>query len=323
MTEPTTTGPTTTGPITTGPTTTGPITGEQHALIAGPYQAVVTEAGAALRELTHEGRPLVLAHGAGENAPAASGQLLAPWPNRLDRGRYAYGGATHRLDVSDPDHDCAIHGLVRWAPWRAVLREPDRVRLRHRLLGTAGYPFRLDLDVEYALSEERGLTVRLTASNRGDATAPYGHGAHPYLTVGVPIDACTVTFLADRYLPVGPRKLPSGPPLDVTGTDRDLRTGPLLGDRLIDNTFTGLARDGDGRSTVTLAGAGRAVALWSDEAHPWTQIYTAEEAAEPRAGLAVEPMTCPPNAFVSGEDVIELAPGAVFTGTWGIHAVAP
>ncbi|WP_030144969.1 hypothetical protein [Spirillospora albida] len=95
---------------------TEPITGVQHALAAGPYRAVVTEAGASLRELAHRDRPLILSHGADEPAPAAYGQLLIPWPNRVDRGRYAYGGREHRLAITEPGRDCAIHGLVRTAP---------------------------------------------------------------------------------------------------------------------------------------------------------------------------------------------------------------
>lgn len=296
------------------------LTGEQYALSAGPYQAVVTESGASLRELTREGRPLVLTHGADEPAPAAFGHLLVPWPNRVDRGRYEYGGEEHRLDVSEPDRDCAIHGLVRWAPWRAAEHEPDRVRLTHRLLGTAGYPFRLDLEAEYALDADEGLRVRMTARNAGTRTAPYGHGAHPYLTVGEPIDGCTVTLGADRYLPVDDRLIPSGPSLDVTGTRYDLRTGPVFGDRRIDNAFAELNRDGRGRTWVTLSGGGRTVRLWADEAHPWMEIYTADNAPLPRSGLGVEPMTCPPNAFVTGEGVVHLEPGAVFSGTWGIQA---
>ncbi|TDC52370.1 aldose epimerase [Actinomadura sp. KC345] len=298
------------------------ITGEQYALSAGPYQAVITESGASLRELTHEGRPLVLSHGADEPAPAAFGHLLIPWPNRVDRGRYDYGGASHRLDISEPERDCAIHGLARWAPWRAARHEPDRVRLTHRLLATAGYPFRLDLEAEYSLDAADGLHVRITARNAGTATAPYGHGSHPYLTTGEPIDACEVTLGADRYMPVDERMIPSGPSLDVTGTKYDLRTGPILSDRVIDTAFTDLNREGDGRVWVVLSGSARTVRLWADDAHPWMMIYTADNAPSPRAGLGVEPMTCPPNAFATGEGLVHLEPGAEYTGTYGIQAVS-
>ncbi|MBE1535245.1 aldose 1-epimerase family protein [Actinomadura algeriensis] len=301
------------------------ITGAQYALAAGPYRAVVTESGASLRELTlrqdgGDERPLVLTHGADEPAPAAFGNLLIPWPNRVDGGRYEYGGKSYRLDLSEPENDCAIHGLVRWAHWTPAEHLPHRVRLTHRLLGSGGYPFRLDLEAEYVLDAEAGLTVRMTAHNRGPVTAPYGHGAHPYLTVGEPLDRCTVTLDAARYLPVDDRMIPSGPAEDVAGTRWDLRDGPVLGDREIDNAYTGLGRDAAGRCWTTLSGGGRSVRLWSDEAHPWTEIYTADQAPEPRAGLGVEPMTCPPNAFASGEGLIDLAPGATFSGSWGIMA---
>lgn len=299
-----------------------PITGDQYELVAGPYRALVTESGAGLRELRHADRPLILAHAADEPAPAAFGQVLIPWPNRVDRGRYGHGGAIHQLDLSEPERDCAIHGLVRWAAWRPAEREEHRVLLTHRLLATPGYPFRLDLSVQYELAADTGLTVSVTAHNSGPRTAPYGHGAHPYLTVGLPIDSCVVTIPADRYLPVDDRLIPTGRPQDVTGTPFDLRTSRLLGEQRIDNAFTGLHRDPDGRAWVTLAGGGHAVSFWVDEAHPWVEIYTADGVPDDlrRLGLGVEPMTCPPNALVDGTDVIDLEPGDTTSGSWGIIA---
>ncbi|XVQ13744.1 aldose 1-epimerase family protein [Spirillospora sp. CA-255316] len=297
-----------------------PITGAQYEIAAGPYRAVVTEAGAGLRELTWEGRPLVLSHGADEAVPVALGQLLVPWPNRIDRGRYAYGGRIHQLDLSEPKNDCAIHGLVRHATWTQARQEPGRVRMRHRLMGHPGYPYRLDLEVVYALDAEQGLTVTLTARNTGTRTAPYGHGAHPYLTVDEPIDDCTVTVTADRWQPVDDRMIPAGPPEDVAGTPYDLRDGRRLGGQSIDNAFTALRRDGDGRAWVRLTGGGRTTALWADAAHPWLEVYTADHAPgdRRRRGLGAEPMTCPPNAFATGIDVIHLEPGAQAEGSWGI-----
>ena len=91
----------------------GPITGDQYAIAAGPYAAVVTEQGAGLRALTHDERPLTLTYDADEVAPAACGQLLMPWPNRVDHGRYSFGGESHQLLVNETARDNAIHGLVR------------------------------------------------------------------------------------------------------------------------------------------------------------------------------------------------------------------
>ncbi|MGH8881276.1 MAG: aldose epimerase, partial [Stackebrandtia sp.] len=177
------------------------VTGEQYTITAGQYRATITESGAGLRELTCRDEAPILSHDAEQPAPAAFGQLLVPWPNRVDGGRYTFDGSDHRLEVNEPEFDCAIHGLVRWATWISAGHQPDRLCLTHRLLGSPGYPFRPDLTVEYSLDAARGLTVRLSAVNSGTRPAPYGHGAHPYLTVGRPIDACTVRIPANTYLP--------------------------------------------------------------------------------------------------------------------------
>jgi aldose 1-epimerase len=38
-----------------------------------------------------------------------------------------------------------------------------------------------------------------------------------------------------------------------------------------------------------------------------------------RHSVAVEPMTCPPNAFRTGDALIRLEPGESIASTWGIE----
>ncbi|MFC4912696.1 aldose 1-epimerase family protein [Actinomadura gamaensis] len=296
--------------------------GEQFEISAGPYRAVVTELGAGLRALSHDGEPLILTYDEDEIPPAAFGQLLIPWPNRVDRGRYTWDGREHVLDIDEPEYDCAIHGLVRWSTWREVEHAADRVSLTTRLLASPGYPFRLDIMADYTLDADHGLTITVTSVNHGRVAAPYGHGAHPYLSVGQPIDECTVQVPGSRYLPVDERMVPSGPPEPVEGTDYDLRDGPRLGSRQIDRAFTDIARDEAGRAWVHLSGTDRRTSCWLDRTHPWVEVYTADDVPpeQRRQGLGVEPMTCPPNALASGADLIRLEPGATHRGTWGIVA---
>jgi aldose 1-epimerase len=296
------------------------LSGDQYDISAGPYTAVVTEQGGGLRSLTYDGRPLILSHEADELVPAAAGQLLAPWPNRIDHGTYTFEGTSYSLPINEGPLDNAIHGLVRFAPWRAGPLEPDRVRLTYRLLGHSGYPFRLDLTVEYSLDASGGLTVRQSARNTGSRTAPYGHGAHPYLTLGRPLDECDLLVTADRYLTIDDRAIPDPGDHDVAGTPFDFRTARRIGPTAINNPYTALARDGDGRAWVRLSDGEHAVALWAGEGHPWLEIYTRDEVTDEtwRTGLGAEPMTCPPNAFVTGVDLIALKPGEETSGVWGI-----
>jgi aldose 1-epimerase len=305
-------------------------TGRQFVLEGGGYRAVVTEVGAGLRELEHRAggtpRPLILGYGAGEAAHAGAGQLLAPWPNRVADGRYHFDGDERQLDISEPAKGNAIHGLVRWAGWQAEEQDPDRVVLAHRLHPHPGYPHTLDLTAAYAVSEA-GLEVEVTARNAGYAPAPYGFAAHPYLTPGVQaapsaIDQWTLHLPTERRVEVDERLIPVGY-ADVDGTGYDFRSPRRLGATSLDTAFGGLQRelDGIGRVRVSEPGGG-AVTLWVDRGLDWIQVFTADPLAGAwhRAGVAVEPMTCPPDAFNSGTDLIRLEPGVAIGHRWGIHA---
>ncbi|GAB3683520.1 aldose 1-epimerase family protein [Actinocorallia lasiicapitis] len=300
--------------------TTSPLSGEQFTLSTGAYEAVVTECGAGLRSLTKSGLPLVLTYGPDEIAPAAFGQLLIPWPNRIEKGRYTWQGKPEQLIINEPEFDCAIHGLARWMPWTTVSRSADAVKLSCALLGSPGYPFRLALEAEYRLDAETGLTIRVSARNDGDTVTPYAHGAHPYITVGETIDSCVVQAPGSRHLPVDKMMIPRNGTEPVEGTPFDLRTPRKLGDLKIDRAFTGLERDEQGRAWVHLQGTTRTTSFWLDDVQPWLELYTADGVPDSdlRMGLGVEPMTCPPNGFASETDVVALQPGTAYSGSWGI-----
>ena len=303
--------------------TTIPLTGAQYEIAAGGYQAVATELGAGLRELHCGGRPLITGYQPSELPPGAAGQLLVPWPNRVDGGRYAVAGTEYQLDLSEPKTGNAIHGLGRWAPWRAVRHESHAVVLRQVLLGRPGYPFCLEMDVEYQLSGEAGLTVSVTAENVGARPAPYGTGSHPYLTTGAAtVDDCELTLPVAHWLPADKRGIPVGPPQDVAGSTFDFRKARPVGAARLDHAFTGLDRDEHGRAWARLASGGTEVALWAGPGYRWLQVFTGDtlDAAHRRRAIAIEPMTCPPNAFVTGTDLIMLGPGDSVTHTWGIQA---
>jgi aldose 1-epimerase len=301
---------------------TVPIMGNQYEIAAGDYRATITEVGGGLRELLHRSEPLVLSYQADTLAPAAMGQQLVPWPNRVDHGRYEFGDESHQLTITEAPNDNAIHGLVRLDNWAVAEHGTDLVRLTHRLHGRPGYPFVLDLSVTYAL--DAGLTVTMRAVNAGSRPAPYGHGAHPYITLGRPLDECLLTVSADHYLVSGDRSIPDGPPREVTGSPYDFRGPRPIGATQVDTAYTGLSRDDDGRAWIRLTDPddGRTVGMWADEAHPWLQAFTADTVGPEyrRRGLGAEPMTCPPNAFVSGIDLVTLKPAETAAGTWGIVA---
>ena len=128
--------------------------------------------------------------------------------------------------------------------------------------------------------DERGLTVRTGAENIGSHAAPFGCGHHPYVLA------------------------PDG--VDELGLD-----GERIGGRKLDETQH---RPGGWRIR-----AGDAT-VWADASWPYAQVFTGDLPDVARRGLAVEPMTCPPQAFRTGEGVIRLEPGERWSGEWGIEA---
>jgi aldose 1-epimerase len=301
-------------------------TGEQFEITGGGYRAVVTECGGGLRVLEYDGDPLVQGYAEDQPASAGRGQLLLPWPNRIRDGKYTFDGRDLQLPVNEVARNNASHGLSRWASWTLEEQTAQSVSLVYRLMAQPGYPWTVDLHVLYDLSAD-GLTVTVTATNLTDSGAPYAQGAHPYLTVGdTPVDGWELTVPAQVRLTVDDRLIPTGRER-VADTDYDFRSGRPLGRSALDTAFTGLAHDG-GRAEVTLRdpATGRGVALWMDERHTWTQIYTGDDLPrQARTAVAVEPMTAPPNAFATGEDVVVLAPagsdGDEHSSSWGINVL--
>ena len=122
---------------------------------------MVVEVGAGLREYDD----IVLGYGVEEMCSSGRGQVLVPWPNRVTGGAYEWEGTRYQLPITEVERATAIHGLVRWANWRAAERSESRVALEYVLHPQPGYPFTLALRVEYALGGD-GLTVTTRARER-------------------------------------------------------------------------------------------------------------------------------------------------------------
>ncbi|HEV7772732.1 MAG TPA: aldose 1-epimerase family protein [Conexibacter sp.] len=292
----------------------------------GDQRAVVVQVGGGLRRYAVGGWQVLDGYGADERIGAGRGQVLIPWPNRLRDGRYEWDGATQQLALTEPAQGNAIHGLVRWLSWRMVDRAADRVTMACRLHPQPGWPFLLDVEITYALDAD-GLSVRTRATNAGAEPCPFGAGAHPYVSVGATqVDETIVQAPGAVRLLAGERQIPTGGQEAVEGTRYDFRAPRPLGDLQIDDAFTALVRDDDGRARVrlTMPDDARTVELWMDEAYGWLMLFSGDTLAPDarRRSLGVEPMTCAPNAFQSGDGLRTLQPGETFTGAWGIRATA-
>lgn len=305
---------------------TVPASGTQYTLTSGPYRAVIASVGASLRTLEHDGRPLVTGFGADDVRPGYRGAVLVPWPNRVVDGHFYVDGRHHALALTEPERAHALHGLAAWADWTPVDVEEHALTLAHTISPQAGYPFRVRCEVTYSLSDE-GLRWSVRATNVGTGRAPYGTGPHPYLVAGPEaVDAWEVSIPAERVLTVTPDRLVPTGVADVAtydGGTLDFRTPRAVGGTFIDHAYTGLLVDDAGLARVEVRSpSGTGVGMEWDTASPWLQVHTPEGPGDAfRSGLAVEPMTCPPDAFNSHEDLVLLEPGSEHTVSWSIYAL--
>lgn len=299
--------------------------GEQWEIRRGDQRAVVVEVGGGLREYEVGGAAVLDGYAVGEMCQGGRGQPLIPWPNRLADGHYQFGGRVLQVPLNEPGKRNAIHGLVRWSSWRLADLRPAEAVVEHVLHPQPGYPFTLGLQIAYVLGDA-GLVVTVTASNLGDEPLPYAAGHHPYLTLGeASIDTAEIELRAARAVALDDRKLPTGL-LDVAGTAIDFRERRAVGRSHLDVAFTELERDANGRAWLRMqtGDGGRRIGLWMDPAYTHVMLFTGdtlENESRRRRGLAVEPMTCPPNAFASGVGVIVLEPGATYTSEWGMGII--
>lgn len=309
-----------------------PVSGIQHTLRAGSYEAVVASVGASLRSLRFDGRDLVVPFDADELRPGYRGATLAPWPNRIVDGRYAFGGADFRLPLTEPERGHALHGLAGWLDFHVTDAGSDHVTLVATVEPQTGYPWRVEVTTTYRLAAD-GLTQTVSARNDSAEPAPWGTGPHPYLVAGdTPLDEWTFELPAHDVLEVDERLSPTVL-ASVEGSAFDYRAPRVLGDAQIDHAYAGLARDGAGIATARVTdAAGTGVEMSWDAACPWVQIHTADLPGGPaqpghRAGLAVEPMTCAPDAFNPerydfDSGLIVLEPGAEAVASWRIGALS-
>lgn len=282
----------------------GSAAGTSVELLVGEYKATLYSVGAAIGSLSFQGRDLVLSDNGEKPSSAFLGKTLIPWPNRIAEGKYSYGGHNYEVPINEHSTGAALHGLACWVDWEITDRSADSVTFSTTIAASPAYPFTLNTSVTYRLDAHFGLETTIRTRNVGAKTAPYGVSSHPYLTCNNrPIDECELSVPAGTVLEVD-KCLAPVKKVTVDQAGLDYREAHTIAGQQIDHAFTELP---DGKWFVDLHApqTKQTVRIVSDE--PWVQIYSGDNTG--RIGVAVEPMTCPPNAFNSKEDIIELKPG--------------
>jgi aldose 1-epimerase len=295
-------------------------------------RAVVSPWGASLRryffidEIGQE-IDIVWGYSGGTHKRGGQGDVLIPFPGRIGDGRYSFDGQRFQLECNDKEGPNAIHGFVRSLPWQVQDVHANKVTFEIRLdaetYAGRGYPFSLAISVMYDLGAS-GLTCMFIVKNVGQRAAPVGVGFHPYFTVGTSvIDEAEVQLPGAAHVEFNERLVPTGRVLSVTGTPWDYRRFREIGRQRFNHCYLQLERDTQGMATASLrhTARDRAIDITMDPAFSAVVVYTGDAIADqPRAALAIEPMTCASDAFNHPDwGLKRLVPGETFSGSYRIQ----
>lgn len=237
----------------------------------------------------------------------AKSALLIPFPNRIDKGKYIFKGKEYKLPINKKGEGHAIHGLIYDKPFKLVNTKVSKKSTSATFFYEiakrqfSGYPFNLLILVTCTL-EESHFTISVSATNGSNSILPYGIGWHPYLKANKKIDMRTLSIPSRHILEIDRTKK-----MIPTGKIKRTKTfnNALINKQAFDTCFTNLASYKTQFENIT---------LFQDRTMKYLQIYTPPD----RQSIAIEPMSCAPNAFNNKMGLILLAPLNSVTHSFGI-----
>ncbi len=247
----------------------------------------------------------------------AKGAQLAPWPNRIQKAHYEFQGQEHRpVKNFKPQGGHAIHGLVMFETTKLSAKDPEAgwMELSLSSKGWTGYPFPIRLSFRFALNPIEGLRMETTFENTGETDLPAGHGWHPYFRLSDSVTPCLLTLPSGKRLEMTPNAVPSGVEKEWAKFARPTAIGPDFLDACLEIS----AKKGIATTRLTDPDSGLSLDVWQEVGagkYGYVQVFTHPR----RHCLAIEPMTCAPDAFNNGMGLVVLRPGEVLRTACGVR----
>jgi aldose 1-epimerase len=239
--------------------------------------------------------------------------LLHPWANRLGAMHYRVAGKEVLLDtdtsIGHDDRGLPMHG-VPWPRLAWQVLDADDSTLNARLDWTSDerlvvFPFPHHIEMNVALGFDT-LSVETTLLADESSAVPVSFGFHPYLRLpGLPRAEWQIHLPAMSRLLLDERSIPTGEEAPVPAFDAK------LGDSAFDDGFALL----DPHALFSIAGNGRRITVEFVEGYPDAQVFAPRD----KNYIAIEPMTAPANALVSGRGLRLVEPGGLFRATYRVN----
>lgn len=249
------------------------------------------------------------------------GSLLAPFPNRIDGGKYNFNGRVNQLEINLPDENNAIHGLIYNRPFHIVSQNTSETSANLELKfisdgSLKGYPYKFELSIIYSLDELNGLSICAKVSNIDSVNIPFGIGWHPYFTFNTKINNLEFKLPSDVQFIVNNRMLPTG----KVKSYNSFHSPSLIEESNFDTCFGLTEKSGIAETQIFDKELNIGFAIWQETGvnkYNYLQIYTPDS----RNSIAIEPMTCIPNAFNTEGSFTVLEPAETSSTSWGVKKI--
>ncbi len=247
------------------------------------------------------------------------GSNLFPFPNRIDSGKYTFEGKDYQLFVNFPDEDNAIHGLVFKQKFDVVDKEEDHNRATLTLqyspnTDVQGYPFKYRVLFKYSFSAVSGLEITTEVENIDSCNIPIGLGWHPYIKLKSAVDNISFQFPGEESYEVNSKMIPTGKAIPYS----EYNSAKVIGSDSFDTCFKVSTLKDKAEIILEDPLLEGGLKIWQETGKNkfnYLQVYTPDH----RENIAIEPMTCMPDALNNKKGLIVSTPGELLTLSWGIQ----
>ena len=247
---------------------------------------------------------------------AYRGAKLSPFPNRINNGTYAFNGKHYFFNCNQHPH--ALHGLL----WNALFEIKDEkvnedgvllVLVKEYNKDDNAYPFQYSIEIEYHLTAQ-GFTCITRLYNNAVEPILIADGWHPYLSIGGAIDLLLLQIPSQKQLELADTLIPTGNYINNTF----FQQANSLKDVTLDHCFELDVLERKVETLLINESKNVTVVLWQQcgvKGYNFIQVYTPPD----RRSIAIEPMTCAPDAFNNKNGVFVLDPQESVELVFGIH----
>ncbi len=252
----------------------------------------------------------------GIDGNAFRGAKLSPFPNRVNKASYFFKGKQYPLSPNNFPH--ALHGLLWNVPFefkgQELKNEFASITLVKQYKNEqAGFPFHYSIEIEYTL-QPNSFSARTTIVNTSLESILMGDGWHPYFSTGLSIDTLKLHLPSSKRLVLDDFLIPTG---TYSKDDRFLVPMNLDG-IVLDHCFEVEAIDGVVETQLIDETKNITVTIFQKtgkQGYNFIQVYTPPN----RKSIAIEPMSCAPDAFNNEKGLTILAPGESVGYEFGVR----